>query len=354
VIACPCALGLATPTAIIVGVGKGAENGILIKDAESLENLSKVDTIVFDKTGTITNGKPEVADIFILEKSFDRKKVLGLAGSLENLSEHPLAQAIVDSAKKDGIIFSEVKNFSSMEGIGVSGVVDGKEILVRKPGRGTERNPKINEFESEGKTVVVLVVDKIDVAIISLLDSLKLNAKDTIGKLKKEGIRTVMITGDNIATANYIGELAGVDEVVAEVMPNDKQQKIKDLQFAGRRVAMVGDGINDAPALAQANVGIAMSTGTDVAIESAGMTLLKGDIEKLLAAINLSKNTIKTVKQNLFWAFIYNIVGIPIAAGVLYPFFGIVLNPVFAGIAMAGSSVSVVANSLRLKTKKIK
>lgn len=353
VIACPCALGLATPTAIIVGVGKGAENGILIKDAESLEILSKIDTVVFDKTGTITNGRPEVVDVIILDSAFDRKKVLSLAGSVENLSEHPLAQAIVESATKEGAVFSEVKNFLNMEGVGVSGVVEGKEVLIRKPGRDTERNKKISEFESEGKTTVILAVDKVNVAIISLLDSLKSNAKETIAKLKKEGIKTIMLTGDNMSTANYIGGLSGVDEVMSEVMPHDKQHKIKDLQSAGRKVAMVGDGVNDAPALTQADVGIAMSTGTDVAIESAGMTLLRGDIEKLLVAINLSKNTIKTVKQNLFWAFIYNIVGIPVAAGILFPFFGIVLNPIFAGIAMAGSSVSVVANSLRLKTKKI-
>lgn len=353
VIACPCALGLATPTAIIVGVGKGAENGILVKDAESLEILSRIDTVVFDKTGTITNGKPEVTDLIILDKNFSRAEILRLAGSLENLSEHPLAEAIVNFAKKEGAVFSEVKNFSALEGIGVSGVIDGKEILIRKPGRDTERNGKINEFENEGKTTIILVVDKINVAIISLVDSLKDNAKEIIARLKKSGIQTVMLTGDNRATANYIGGLSGVDEVIAEVMPKDKQQKVKDLQASGKIVAMVGDGVNDAPALAQANVGVAMATGTDVAMESAGITLLHGDIKKLMQAIDLSRYTIRTVKQNLFWAFIYNIVGIPVAAGVLFPFFGIVLNPIFAGIAMAGSSVSVVANSLRLKTKKI-
>ncbi len=235
----------------------------------------------------------------------------------------------------------------------MDGNIDGEEVLIRKPGRDTERNGKINQFESEGKTTIILVVDKVNIAIISLIDSLKQNSKEIIGNLKKKGIKTVMLTGDNLATANYIGSLSGVDEVVAEVMPKDKQQKIKDLQAQGKIVAMVGDGVNDAPALAQANVGIAMATGTDVAMESAGITLLHGDIKKLMQAIDLSRYTIRTVKQNLFWAFIYNIVGIPIAAGVLFPFFGIVLNPVFAGIAMAGSSVSVVANSLRLKTKKI-
>lgn len=352
VIACPCALGLATPTAIIVGVGKGAENGILVKDAESLEILSKVNTVVFDKTGTITNGRPSVTDVVILDASFTEEEVLKLTGSIEKLSEHPLAEAIVDHAKNKGLSLSEVKNFVALESVGVKGLIDGKEILVKKPDS-ANRDERIINLERQGKTVVIVEIEKSNVAIIALSDTLKEEAIAIIEKLKKKGIQTILLTGDNLQAANYIAKLSGVDEVIGEVMPSDKQQKIKDLQTQGKIVAMVGDGVNDAPALAQANVGIAMATGTDVAMESAGITLLHGDIKKLMQAIDLSRLTIRTVKQNLFWAFIYNIVGIPIAAGLLFPFFGIVLNPIFAGIAMAGSSVSVVANSLRLKTKKL-
>ena len=353
VIACPCALGLATPTAIIVGVGKGAENGILVKDAESLEVLSKVDTVVFDKTGTITNGKPIVTDVVVLENSFPEDKILELAGSVEKLSEHPLAEAIVDFAKNKGLNILEVKDFTALEGIGVKGRIGEIEILIRKPA-GSDRDEQIINLENQGKTVIIVQAGENKIAIIALSDTLKVESIATIAELKKKGVRTIMLTGDNLRAANYIAKLSGVDEIIGEVMPKDKQQKIIDLQAQGRIVAMVGDGVNDAPALAQANVGIAMATGTDVAMESAGITLLHGDIEKLMKAIDLSRYTIRTVKQNLFWAFIYNIIGIPVAAGVLFPFFGIVLNPIFAGIAMAGSSVSVVANSLRLKTKKLK
>ncbi|MFA6254196.1 MAG: heavy metal translocating P-type ATPase [Candidatus Paceibacterota bacterium] len=352
VIACPCALGLATPTAIIVGVGKGAEYGILIKNAESLEKLSLIDTVVFDKTGTITKGEPEVTDIIVADNKLDKEAILKLAGSVEKSSEHPLARAIVERAQKDSIDFLATKNFLALEGAGVKAEIDGIIVSVNKPNQ--EQNEIIKSLQNEGKTVVVVKSDDKIIGYIAISDTLKSEAKEAITRLHKKKIKTIMLTGDNQAAAHYIANLAGLDEVIAEVLPQDKARKIKELQSQGRKVAMVGDGINDAPALAQADVGVAMATGTDVAIESAGITLLRGDINKLSQAFDLSRATMRTIKQNLFWAFIYNIVGIPIAAGLLYPVWGIILNPVFAGLAMAGSSVSVVSNSLRLKVKKLK
>ncbi len=351
VIACPCALGLATPTAIIVGVGKGAENGILIKDAESLEKLASVNAIVMDKTGTLTEGKPTVTDVLLFE-NMDSKKFLQIASSVEKLSEHPLADAIVEKAKKENIEFLKVDNFRIEQGVGVFGEINGQKIYIHKPEK-SENNLKIKELQDQGKTVVEVEIDNKKIGIIAIADKIKEGAKEVVSNLRKKGIEVIMLTGDNHLTANYIASLAGIESVIAEVMPEDKAGKIKELQLEGKKLAMIGDGINDAPALAQADVGIAMATGTDVAIESAGITLLHGDISKILKAINLSKSTIKTIKQNLFWAFIYNVVGIPMASGILYPFFGIILNPVFAGMAMALSSVSVVSNSLRLKTKKL-
>lgn len=353
VIACPCALGLATPTAIIVGVGKGAENGILVKDAESLQKLSTVDTVVMDKTGTITKGKPDVTDVIVLDKSLSETELLALAGSLEKLSEHPLAQAIVSSAQNKNIHFIEVKDFTALEGVGVRGLVAGNMVSVRKPtGKDTEES-RMGELQGQGKTVVVVEMAGKNIGIIALSDTLKDEVKQAIGELHKRRVRVVMLTGDNALAAHYIAKQAGIDEVMAEVLPQEKALKIKELQTQGRVVAMAGDGVNDAPALVQADVGIAMATGTDIAIESAGITLLNGDIRKLVKAIVLSKATMRTVKQNLFWAFIYNVIGIPVAAGLLYPLFGVILNPVFAGAAMAFSSVSVVSNSLRLKLKKL-
>lgn len=353
VIACPCALGLATPTAIIVGVGKGAENGILIRNAEALEKLSYVDTVVLDKTGTITKGKPEVTDVISLDSAWTETDILRISASVEKLSEHPLADAVVVSAKEKNIALEKVLDFQSFEGVGVEGSVLGKHISIHKPSQDDAKDIKIKSLQEQGKTVILIEVDKKQVGFIALSDTLKEESKDVISKLHNRNIKTIMLTGDNALAASYIAKLAGIDAVIAEVMPQEKRGKIKELQDNGAIVAMVGDGINDAPALAQADVGIAMGTGTDVAIESAGVTLLGGDISKIAKAIKLSKMTMLGIKQNLFWAFVFNIVGIPLAAGLFYPIFGWFLSPVFAGMAMAMSSVSVVGNSLRIKSKKL-
>jgi Cu+-exporting ATPase len=354
VIACPCALGLATPTAIIVGVGKGAERGILIKDAESLQKLSTVNTVVFDKTGTITKGEPSVTDIVVFDKNISESDLLRYSASVEFLSEHPLAQAVVNEANKKEIKLEKVENFTALEGVGVTGYVMGEKILVSKPKADQKSNADVSRLEEEGKTVIVLERGDLLIGVIALSDTIKEGVLETIKRLHAQKIKTVMLTGDNKRAANHIAKEAGIDEVISEVLPQEKANKIKELQATGRKVAMAGDGVNDAPALVQADVGIAMATGTDVAIESAGITLLQGDIRKLADAISLSRMTMRTVKQNLFWAFIYNVVGIPLAAGVFYPIWGILLSPVFAGVAMAGSSVSVVGNSLRLKTMRLK
>lgn len=352
VIACPCALGLATPTAIIVGVGKGAEHGILIKDAASLELLGKVEVVVFDKTGTITKGRPEVSDVVSLVSGSSSDEILRYAGSVEKKSEHPLAQAIVSASVGRKLALSEVSNFSAQEGVGVSAHVGKQKVLIRKADK-SDNESQIAKLQQEGKTLAVVEVDGAKIGVIAMSDTVKDEAKQAIASLHKKGVKVIMLTGDHEAAAQYIAKQAGIDQVIAGVLPNEKASKIKELQAAGATVAMAGDGINDAPALMQANIGIAMATGTDIAIESAGITLLHGDISKVAQAIDLSRSTMRTVKQNLFWAFIYNVVGIPVAAGLLYPIWGIVLNPIFAGLAMAGSSVSVVANSLRLKTKKL-
>ena len=349
VIACPCALGLATPTAIIVGIGKGAEYGILIRNAESLEKLSTVDTVVFDKTGTLTTGTPQVSNIIPLDKESSSTSLLQLAASVENRSEHPLAQAIVDEAKKQQISLSNVTAFEALEGLGVSAVIDTVTVRVRKPVEAEKNMFDVNRLQKEGKSVVLIEKNGICLGLIALSDTVKEDAKIAVEALHKKGITVIMLTGDNRLAANFMARQVGIDEVISEVMPQEKANKIKELQVKGKKVVMAGDGINDAPALAQADVGIAMATGTDVAIESAGITLLKGDIKKVAQAITLSRATMRVIRQNLFWAFIYNIIGIPLAAGALYPFWGIFLNPVFSGLAMAGSSVSVVSNSLRLK-----
>ena len=363
VIACPCALGLATPTAIIVGVGKGAERGILIKDAESLQKLSSVNTVVFDKTGTITKGEPSVTDVVLLDSSFTEIDLIKYSASVEFLSEHPLAQAIVNKASVQNIKLEKVEDFRALEGVGVVGNILGELISVSKPDIGDfprfnlqvkPREDVVSRLESEGKTVVVVKKGNTILGVIALSDTIKEGVVETIKRLHAQNIKTVMLTGDNDRAAKFIAKLAGIDEVISEVLPQDKANKIKSLQAEGRKVAMAGDGVNDAPALVQADVGIAMATGTDVAIESAGITLLHGDLRKLAEAVSLSKATMCTIKQNLFWAFIYNIVCIPLAAGVFYPIWGILLSPVFAGGAMALSSVSVVTNSLRLKTKRLK
>jgi len=357
VIACPCALGLATPTAIIVGVGKGASEGILVKDAATLEKLHKVTTIVVDKTGTITKGKPELISVEAVG-AISETEIVSILAALENKSEHPIAHAIVNEAKAKQYALKNVSNFASIKGKGVSGTIDTTEYFAGNVKLLTDLGIKFDQQQieratTEGKTPVLLATKKELLGIVMVADQIKPEAKAAITALHKLKIKVVMLTGDNKNTANFIAAETGIDTVVAEVLPEDKMTKIKELQAAGEIVAMAGDGINDAPALAQADVGIAMATGTDVAIESAGMILLNGDISKLSKAVRLSRLTMRGIKQNLFWAFAYNVVGIPIASGLFFPFFGWLLSPVFAGAAMAFSSVSVVLNSLRLKSTKL-
>ncbi len=357
VIACPCALGLATPTAIIVGVGKGAKDGVLIKDAATLEKLHKVDTVIVDKTGTITKGKPTLVDIQNFSSNDDTEFVSVLA-SLEKKSEHPIAHAIVSYAQEKGITLNEVSNFEGIQGKGLKGTINSTEYVVGNTKLIDDLELSfdrtlLNEFTLQGKTPVILATRENVLGFVMVADEIKPESVEAVKNLHSLGIKVVMLTGDDEKTAKYIASLVGIDDVVAHVLPIDKLKKIKELQLQGKIVAMAGDGVNDAPALAQADVGIAMGTGTDVAIESAGITLLGGDISKLVKAIRLSKITMRGIRQNLFWAFIYNIVGIPLAAGIFYPVFGWLLNPVFAGFAMAMSSVSVVGNSLRIKGKKL-
>lgn len=357
VIACPCALGLATPTAIIVGVGKGAKEGILIKDAATLERLHKVNVVVIDKTGTLTRGRPELISV----KNFSQKsdgELISILASLENKSEHPIASAVVSSAKEKKLVLSSVDDFESIKGKGLRAKIGGVDYFAGNTKLITDLKLSFDATAMEkdtldGKTPVILATKEKVIGIAMVADAIKPEAAEAVARLHKLGIKVVMLTGDDKNTAQYIGKLVGADEIVAEVLPEDKLDKIKKLQSLGNVVAMAGDGINDAPALSQADIGIAMSTGTDVAIESAGITLLHGDISKLVKAIALSKITMRGIKQNLFWAFIYNIVGIPLAGGLFYPLFGVLLSPIFAGFAMALSSVSVVGNSLRIKTKKL-
>ncbi|HUN03083.1 MAG TPA: copper-translocating P-type ATPase, partial [Niabella sp.] len=357
VIACPCAMGLATPTAVIVGVGKAAQNGILIKNAESLEKFQSVNFVVMDKTGTITNGTPSVTDIKVTS-NIAQKKILQLLASLEKQSEHPLAQAVVGRAKDEKINFLSVSNFKALEGKGLEGTITGTHYfagnlkLADDLGLSVDTN-HIKKLTSQGKTPVIFATKKTILGYIAIADTIKDDAQEAVAALHKLGIKVAMLTGDNRRTAEYIAKQVGIDRVIAEVLPGDKANEVKKLQDEGYKVAMVGDGINDAPALATADVGVAMGTGTDVAIESAGITLLGGHISKLPKAIRLARTTMKVIKQNLFWAFFYNVVGIPVAAGALYPFIGIMLNPAIAGAAMAFSSVSVVTNSLLLKRYKI-
>ena len=357
VIACPCALGLATPTAIIVGVGKGAKEGILIKDAATLEKLHKVDTIVMDKTGTITVGTPTITDIKNLSKLTDAE-LISIVAAIENKSEHPIAQAILNYAKQQNYQIADVTNFTSIQGKGITATLNNKEYYVGNLKLAEENNltldlEEINKFAKQGKTPVIISTKTEVLGYIMVADEVKPNARQAVESLHKLGIKLIMLTGDNQNTAEHIATITGIDIVIANVLPQNKLQKIKELQAEGRIVAMAGDGVNDAPALAQADVGIAMGTGTDVAIESAGITLLHGDISKIVKAVKLSKITMTGIKQNLFWAFVYNIVGIPLAAGIFYPVFGWLLSPVFAGFAMAMSSVSVVGNSLRIKGMKL-
>jgi len=356
IIACPCALGLATPMSIMVGVGRGAQEGVLVKNAESLERLEKVDTLVVDKTGTLTEGKPRLIDILPVA-GFDAKEFLRLAASLEQNSEHPLAAAIVQGARKQEISLDDVKNFRSVTAGGVVGDVAGREVLVGKPD--FLRNEKITGLEpleatavklqEDGKTVMFVAIDGKPAGLLAVADPIKDTTAQAITQLHELGLELVMLTGDNRRTAAAVAKELGIDTVEAEIEPAGKVAHIKKLRAAGKHVAMAGDGINDAPALSEADVGIAMGTGTDVAMQSAGITLVSGDLLGIAKAIRLSRATMWNIRENLIFAFLYNALGIPVAAGVLYPFFGLLLSPIIAGAAMSLSSVSVISNALRLR-----
>ena len=355
IIACPCALGLATPTAVMVGTGKGAEIGVLIKGGESLETAHKLDTIVFDKTGTLTKGEPEVTDV-IPFNSYSEKEVLEYAASAEKVSEHPLGEAILKKAAESQITLHDPKNFKAVEGHGIEADVENVRVLLGNAKLMEDRKIEIKKliekaghFAADGKTPIYIALDGHAAGLVAVADTLKENSARAVSKLKKLGLEVIMLTGDNRKTAQATAKKTGINRVLPEVLPEDKVHEIKKLQAEGKKVAMVGDGINDAPALAQADVGIAIGSGTDVAMEASDITLIKGDLQGVVSAVELSKRTIRVIRQNLFWAFFYNTAGIPIAAGILYPFFGILLNPIFASAAMAFSSVSVVSNSLRLR-----
>lgn len=361
IIACPCALGLATPMSVMVGVGKGAQNGVLIKNAEALENLNKVNVLITDKTGTITEGKPSVEKVVNASEEFDIKLIEFIA-SLNQYSEHPLAEAIVKFGKDKGIEITKVDDFNAVSGKGVTGTVTGKRIALGnkklmeevKSNISSKINTKVAEEQNLGKTVSYISVDENVVGYVTITDAIKKTSKEAIATLQKKGIEVIMLTGDNKRTAKSVAEELNLPSFQAECLPEDKLNVIKKLQAEGKIVAMAGDGINDAPALAQANIGIAMGTGTDVAIESSEVTLVKGDLMGIVKAINLGKSVMKNIKQNLFFAFIYNILGVPVAAGVLFPVFGILLSPMIAAAAMSFSSVSVIANSLRLRNVSLK
>jgi len=360
IIACPCALGLATPTAVMVGTGKGAENGILIKGGESLETAGSLTTVVFDKTGTLTKGAPEVTDV-VAVAPFSEDEFLRLVAAAEKTSEHPLAEAFLGKARAKGLTVPPASDFSALEGQGIEAVVEGRTVIAGSArlmaGRGIDASGLAAAAEAlsrEGKTPVFAAVDGRLAGLAAVADALKEGAPSAVERLKALGLEVIMLTGDQVKTAEAIARRAGIDRVIAELLPADKLREIRKLQEAGEKVAMVGDGINDAPALAQADVGIAIGSGTDVAMESADITLIKGDLDGVAGAIELSRRTIRTIRQNLFWAFLYNVIGIPVAAGALYPLFGILLNPMIASAAMAASSVSVVSNSLRLRRFKVR
>jgi Cu+-exporting ATPase len=359
IIACPCALGLATPMSIMVATGKGATMGVLFKNAEAIELLRKVDTLVVDKTGTLTEGKPKLV-AFEAVNGFDQNKLLRLSASLERGSEHPLAAAIVGGAEERGIETTAVEGFQSVTGKGVTGRIDGLDVALgnRKlfEDMGIDAFALLNQaeaMESKGQTVMFVAADGKAVGLLCVADPIKETTPEALRQLHAEGIRIVMMTGDNRTTAEAVAKDLGIDEILAEVLPEEKAAKVKELQAQGRFVAMAGDGINDAPALAQAQVGIAMGTGTDVAMASAGVTLVKGDLRGIVRARLLSRATMANIRQNLFFAFFYNALGIPLAAGALYPFFGILLSPMIAAAAMSFSSVSVIGNALRLRRTKI-
>lgn len=355
IIACPCAMGLATPTAVMVGTGRGAEKGILIKGGEVLEKAGQLTTVVFDKTGTLTKGEPEVTDIVAADGA-NPERVLQLAVSVEAVSEHPLARAVVEKAKSQGLQTLAVEQFEALSGFGVQGTVEGNRVLMGNVRLMGQEKVFLNGLEAQadklamqGKTSVVVAENGTAIGLIGVADTPRTSARETVEALKRMGLQVALITGDNTRTAKAVGEAVGIGTVLSEVLPAGKADEIRRLQQSGQVVAMVGDGINDAPALAAADIGIALASGTDVAIETGDITLIKNDLRSVPEAIELSRKTMKVIRQNLFWAFFYNSLGIPVAAGVLYPFFGILLNPVLAAAAMALSSVSVVSNSLRLR-----
>jgi len=359
IIACPCALGLATPMSIMVATGKGATVGVLFKNAEAIETMQKVNTLVVDKTGTLTEGKPRLVAVDVAA-GWEENQLLMLAASIERASEHPLAEAIVGGAKERGVTPVDVKDFSSVTGKGVKGRVDGHHILLGNhkllEEEGIEAGELVSRAEnmrSEGQTVMFVAVDGKAAGLIGVADPVKETTPEAIDQLHREKIKIVMLTGDSKTTAQAVAGRLGIDEVAAEVLPDQKSERVKAFQTEGQIVAMAGDGINDAPALAQAHVGVAMGTGTDVAMESAGVTLVKGDLRGIVRARHLSRATMRNIKQNLVFAFIYNVLGVPIAAGVLYPVFGILLSPIIAAAAMSFSSVSVIGNALRLRNVKI-
>lgn len=359
IIACPCALGLATPMSIMVATGKGATTGVLFKNAEAIEVMKKVNTLVVDKTGTLTVGKPKLVSV-VPSKGFDEKSILYFAASLERGSEHPLAEAIVAGADEKSVSLRKVESFESITGKGVTGIVEGRKILLgnRKLLDDTIIDPgdlseMAETMRSDGQTVMFVAVDGKAAGLVGVADPIKETTAEAIAGLHKDGVKVVMLTGDSATTAQAVAKKLGLDDVVAEVLPDQKADAVKKYQNEGRIVAMAGDGINDAPALAQAHVGVAMGTGTDVAMESAGVTLVKGDLRGILRARLLSRATMRNIKQNLFFAFAYNAIGVPIAAGILYPFFGILLSPIIAAAAMSFSSVSVIGNALRLRRAKL-
>jgi P-type Cu+ transporter len=359
IIACPCALGLATPMSIMVATGRGASAGVLVRDAEALERLEKVDTLVIDKTGTLTMGKPALTSTVALAP-FDEAELLRLVASVERSSEHPLGAAIVAGAVARGLKLSDAVDFRSLAGLGVSARVDGHSVLAGNAAllanngiEAGELGARAEELRRDGTTVMFVAIDGRAAGLIGVADPVKENAAEALSTLRAEGVRVVMLTGDNRVTAEAVALRLGIDEVHAEVLPQRKAEVVIELKQAGRVVAMAGDGINDAPALAAADVGIAMGTGTDVAMESAGVTLVRGDLRGIVRALRLSRATMRNIRQNLFFAFIYNTIGIPIAAGVLYPWWGLMLNPMTASAAMSLSSVSVITNALRLRTVRL-
>lgn len=355
IIACPCALGLATPMSIMVGTGRGAENGVLIRNAEALEILEKITTLVVDKTGTLTEGKPRLMTITSVEQ-IDETALLQLVASLENASEHPLAAAIVAGASERGLKLGSVTEFESLTGQGVVGRVGSRLVAIgnlkllesMSIDAGALRG-KADELRRNGQTVMFVAIDGRPASLIGVADPIKDSTREAIHALQAAGLRVVMLTGDNRTTAEAVARAVGIDQVEADVVPDQKATVVRNLQKSGQRVAMAGDGINDAPALAQADVGIAMGNGTDVAIESAGVTLVRGDLRGIVRARRLSSATMGNIRQNLFFAFIYNVAGVPIAAGILYPWFGLLLSPMIASAAMTFSSVSVIGNALRLR-----